>query len=138
MLILRLRLVPGDTAWKADHPTELAVARLAAMIRRVLGGIGERTLATKRERIVLDADLDALGMDPGDLGLHHVGIARVKHVQRRVEGRRSADGVEGGIDHTLELSLQLLEGISIHECHGENLLFRRSARGPPMPRAPRS
>src|SRR2546426_4685212 len=113
---LGLRLTFGRPR-KAHHAPEPPFGSLPAVIGRVLRRIREPALAAQDEGVILHRELDVRRLDAGQLGLDHVRRARVEEVDGRVE-RRSTPGDERPLEHALELALQLLEGITIADCHG--------------------
>src|SRR5262249_43910409 len=119
--ILRASILARDATGKSDHAPELAGAALAAVIGCFAVRFGEGSLPPERARVLLHFDLNLIGAPPGQLGLDDVRLALVEEVHRGIQRARAR--AECRVEHPIELSLQLLEGVVIHQYHS----------GPPWP-----
>src|SRR5512132_3324696 len=107
---------------QGDRPPEGAVAALDP-VELLLGGVmGEVALALDGQQAILQGDLQVVGLDPGQLHRHQVGVLALGDVQRR-RPRRGR-----GPTAALRLALQA-ERLGEHRAHlGHLLLLLRAAQ----------
>src|SRR5262249_22651113 len=111
----RGHLGPVHRHWQANGTCETPVASLHPVVALLLLFLLLVLLALHRHELLLERDLDVLGIHPRDLRLHHAGLLRLGHVHagRPLSSRREL--VELHVAETLEEPLHLLPEAG-HSC----------------------
>ena len=89
-------LVRLDALRQGDVALEVAVRPLEAVVAALLHRLLEPPLALEGEHVVVDLDLDVVGVEAGQLGAQHDGLVRVEDVHRRRPRGAGGDPVADG------------------------------------------
>src|SRR5262245_5242267 len=137
-LELRLDLVGVHDVRQGERPAERSVGPLHAMVVLLLHLVVDLALAPEGEHVVLDADIDVLGVDPRKLRLQHQVAVVLVDVDRRGPGPAErpfllgaaapAERVVEDAVHPILERDQVTEGFPTNDSHFSYLLMSRRAR----------